>query len=127
MRYLVGIVLLVGVVGLATARPDDKIKPILLPMNTSADEDEPHVADGGQLLMFRRPKGEKELLVAVPRVRGAWSKKVDLLDDYVQNKGNIRGAYATQGTHPRYLFFAAKDDEGKNYDLFVAVQQGAKK
>src|SRR5262249_33146163 len=103
------------------------IKPILLPMNTSADEDEPHVADGGQLLMFRRPKGEKELLMVSPRIRGAWSKKVDLLDDYVQAKGNIRGAYATHGAWPSYLCIAATDDAGKTYDLSVAVQQGPKK
>lgn len=126
MRHWVVVVLLAGAVGLA-AGADEKVKPVPLPMNTSADEDEPHVADGGQLLMFRQPKGGKELLMAVPRIRGAWSKKSDLLDDYVQNKGDISGAFATQGTHPRYLFFAAKDKEGKNYDLFVAVQHGPKK
>lgn len=129
MRTCVGVVMLTVLVGLSGvwARPDEKVKPVLLPMNTEADEDHPHLADNGKLLMFRQIKDGKELLMAVPRRGTAWSTKSDLLDDYVQNKGDISGAFAMQGAFPRYLYFAAKDKEGMNYDLFVAVQHGVGK
>jgi hypothetical protein len=106
-----------------TAKPT---RPINLAMNTAGDEDEPHVADGGLTLYYaREQKGDSALFAA--RRRSAlqvWPKKGDEVEDYIKNKGAIRSVYATQGRYPHYLYFAAKDTEGKNYDLFVAVRQG---
>jgi len=132
MRKCLGLVVLAALVaGQAAAREDEKLKPMPLPMNTEDDDDEPHVAEGGLLFLFTRVKGGKEVLLAARRkvASGAWPKKaIDEGDfDYVAKKGDVRGVFATAGTHPRYLYFAAKDKLGKNYDLFVAVQQDTRK
>jgi hypothetical protein len=100
-------------------------KPFNVPCNTAEDEDEPHVADAGLTLYFTGLRKESEELMAARRRLASqpWPAKANAIDDYVKNKGDIRGVYATQGRYPHFLFFAAKDKKGKNYDLFVAVQQ----
>lgn len=106
-------------------RGTGKIKPINVPCNTASDEDEPHLGDAGLTLYFGVMEKGKEL-VRLARRRSAafaWPKTSYPIDDYVTNKGDVRGVYATQGRYPQYLFFAAKDKEGKNYDIFVAVKQ----
>ncbi len=105
------------------------IDVINLPFNTSADEDDPHVADGGLGLYYTlSSKGKDDLQVARRRVlTKSWSVKTELIDDYIANKGETRGAFATQGSYPQFLFFSARDEKGKNYDLFVAVKQGKDK
>src|SRR5262245_44869049 len=105
---------------------DDKLKPTALPVNTADDEDEPHVADAGLTLYYGTTvKGKEVVKVARRRVSGGvWGKATDI-DDYVANKGEIRGVFAGGGRYPQYLYFAVKDKEGKNYDLFAAVKQEA--
>jgi hypothetical protein len=130
MRRLIGLMALATALAApALAGDDEKVKPIPLPMNTEDDEDEPHVAENGVLFLFTRVQGGKELLMTTRRKSASakWPTKSEEIEDYVANKGDIRGAYATVGAHPRYLFFAAKDVKGKNYDLFVAVQQDVRK
>jgi hypothetical protein len=108
------------------AAEDDTLKPTSLPVNTAEDEDEPHVADAGLTLYFGvTQKGKEVVKVARRRVSGGAWGKASLIDDYVGNKGDLRGVSTTGGRHPQYLYFAAKDREGKNYDLFVAVKQDA--
>ncbi len=103
---------------------DKPLEPVNLTMNTSADEDEPHTADAGLTLYYGVRQKDRELLYSVRRrlARELWPKRGAEVDDYVKNKGDIRGVYATQGRYPHYLYFAARDPEGKNYDLFVAVK-----
>jgi hypothetical protein len=109
----------------APAESSKAVKPFNVPCNTAADEDEPAVGDNGLALYFTRTKDDKDKLMFVRRRAAGqpWPSKASPIDDYVQNKGDIRGVCVTQGRSPHYLFFAAKDKEGKNFDLFVAVRQ----
>ena len=115
-----------GVSNVLVAEEGTMIEVINLPFNTSADEDDPHVTEGGLALYYTlSAKDREDLHVARRRMATQkWSAKTTLIDDYVSNKGKTRGAFATQGTYPQFLFFSAKDDEGKNFDLFVAIKQG---
>lgn len=107
-----------------------KAKVVNLPVNTEADEDEPHVGDNGLMLYWTvTTKGKEDIWFAKRRTAAtAWPAKGSIIEDYVTSKGNDRGVYVTQTRgYPRYLYFAKKDEKGKNYDLFVAVQQDAGK
>jgi hypothetical protein len=109
---------------LASAQEKAKITP--LPVNTPGDEDEPHLADAGLTLYFTaNPKeGKDDLMIATrSRIGGPWTK-AEILQDYIQTRGNDRGCYALGGTYPHYLFYATtKDPSQKNFDLYVAVKQ----
>jgi hypothetical protein len=109
----------------STGAEEGELIPVTnLAFNTSADEDDPHVAEAGMGLYFTRAKkGKEELQIARRKGTAAWPKKTIPIDDYVQGKGETRSAFATQGKYPQFLYFAAKDEEGKNFDLFVAVKQ----
>ncbi|MFQ3593817.1 MAG: hypothetical protein SNJ82_11620 [Gemmataceae bacterium] len=105
---------------------DEKIKIYPLAVNSPADEDEPHLADGGLTLLFTgQPKeGKDELMIATRRMVGAPWGKAQVLQDYIRTKGNDRGAFVMSGAYPRYLFYATtKDQTQNNFDLYVAVQQ----
>jgi hypothetical protein len=122
--------LMVGVGGpnSSKAEEDTPIAVTNLAFNTSADEDDPHVAESGLALYYTlSAKGEDNLRVARRRGTAAWPKKTELIDDYIKNKGETRSAFATQGSYPHWLYFATKDEKGKNYDLLVAVKQGRDK
>src|SRR6476469_8588548 len=71
---------------------DAKLKPNPLAVNTDADEDEPHVADGGVTLYYGvTVKGQELVNVARRRVAsGPWGKAT-AIDAYVTNKGDVRG------------------------------------
>jgi hypothetical protein len=115
---------------LERARTAKPIKPVNLTVNTAGDEDEPHVADAGLTLYYAVQQKGGSALFSVHRrlTTRAWPKKGEEVEDYIKNKGAIRSVYATQGRdYPHYLYFAAKDKEGKNHDLFVAVRQGSGK
>jgi len=113
-----------GTVALPGRAADDKIEPTnITSVNTDADEDEPHVADAGRTLYYGITKNGKELVNVATRrtASGPWGKPSPI-ETYVTNKGDVRGVYSTAGRYPLFLFFAAKDRQGKNYDLFVAVK-----
>jgi WD40-like Beta Propeller Repeat len=122
--------LAISVPALISAADDKTLKPTNLKVNTSSDEDEPHVGDAGLTLYFGvREKGKEQVRVASRQTGNlSWPTKTEEMDDYVANKGVIRGVYATQGRYPLFLYFAAKDNtKGKNYDLFVAIKHGPDK
>jgi hypothetical protein len=106
-----------------------RLEPINLPINTPADEDEPHVGDSSRTLYWLSLTRKDQILFHAQRrqVKDLWPKKGEEIDDYVKNKGDIRGVYATQGRYPHYLYFAARDREGKNYDLFAAMKLDERK
>ncbi|MBY0228262.1 MAG: hypothetical protein K2W96_03160, partial [Gemmataceae bacterium] len=119
--------LMLALLGVPAWARDDKVEPKALPVNSADDEDHAHVADAGQTLYFTRTTKGKEVLRVAKRKGTAWASKSDPIESSVQNKGDIRGAWATAGGYPRYLYFAARDEEGKNYDLFVGIQDGRDK
>ena len=122
--------LLCGAIGSSFGRAEDGelVEVVNLPFNTSADEDDPHVAEAGMAIYYTlTKKGKDGLQIARRRGTAAWPKKTIPIDEYISGKGETRSAYATQASYPQFLFFAAKDDEGKNFDLFVAIKQGAGK
>jgi hypothetical protein len=111
------------------AADDDKLaKPTNLAINTKADEDDPYLSSSGLTLWYSsNEKGKFDILMAQrPSLRAAW-KKGQVLDDYIQTKVDDRSVCLTRdGVYPQYLFFATmKDKETKNFDIYVAVKQGA--
>ena len=128
LAILIAAIASLAVSSLLAAKEDALIEVIKLPFNTDADEDDPHVAENGSALYYTlSTKGKDDLQVARRKGATAWPKKTELIDDYIANTGETRGAFATQGNYPHFLFFSTKDEKGKNYDLFVAVKQGAGK
>lgn len=111
------------------AADDDKLaKPTNLAINTKADEDDPYLSSSGLTLWYSsNEKGKFDILMAQrPNLRALW-KKGQVLDDYIQTKVDDRSVCLTRdGVYPQYLFFATmKDKETKNFDIYVAVKQGA--
>ncbi|NBO92148.1 MAG: hypothetical protein EBV06_07505 [Planctomycetia bacterium] len=108
---------------------DEKLKPTPLAVNTPADEDEPHVFDGGLSLVFTRGIKEgdsikEEFMLATRKMAGGPWGKAKVLEDYVSTSGNDRSVFTAGGTYPQYLYFGTtKDKTNKNYDLYVAVRQ----
>src|SRR5581483_10446393 len=101
------------------------LRPIPLPMNTAADEDDPHVADGGKTLYWTVTKDKKDDIYFATRAAAgnAWPRAGRLTEGYIASKGDDRSVYATSGRFPHFLYFASKKDEkGKNFDLYVAVR-----
>lgn len=129
MRKSLCCLLALGLISLPGLGADKKLEPTnVTSVNTDADEDEPHAADGGLTLYYGvTAKGKEGVNVARRKVSsGAWGKAAPI-DVYVTNKGDVRGVSTVGGRYPQFLFFAAKDKEGKNYDLYVAVKDDAGK
>ncbi|MGL4551789.1 MAG: TolB family protein [Gemmataceae bacterium] len=104
---------------LPAAAEDEKLKPVALPVNTAADEDDPHVFDGGLSLIFTRGVTEgdgikDEFFLATRKVAGGVWGKPKVLEDYVSTSGDDRGVYATDASK-----------KAGNFDLYVAVKQDA--
>ncbi|MFO0876617.1 MAG: hypothetical protein U0840_04520 [Gemmataceae bacterium] len=129
-RALLGFSGLIGLLvylGSATvpAAPVKPIKPFNIPVNTEADEDDPHVSDGGLTLYWTSNQTKKDDIWFTRRRTAnlAWPKKGQIIEDYVTTEGDDRSVFATVGRYPHFLYFATKKDKkSKNYDLFVAVR-----
>jgi Tol biopolymer transport system component len=113
----------------AADEPKDLVRPRNLPCNTKADEDEPHVTSGGNVLYYSsNPKGKLDIFVSTranPRQKWGPGK---IPDDYLQTKGDDCSVFVlADGRYPQYLVYASKKDNkeaGANFDLYVAVRQG---
>lgn len=107
-----------------------EIKPINAPFNSKADETDPHVGSNGLVLYYAsNPKGKFDIFVSKrASARNDWGAG-QVLQDYVQTEVDDRGVSVTpEGAYPQFLFYATqKDKEQKNFDLYVAVKQGAGK
>ncbi len=107
-------------------RPGRPLRPANLPMNTEADEDDPHVADGGKTLYWTVTKNNKDDIFFATRSSpaGLWPRSGKPVEGYIATKADDRSVYATSGRFPHYLYYATKKDEkSKNFDLYVAVRQ----
>ena len=105
-------------------------KPVNLPINTKADEDDPFLSSSGLTLWYSSNADRKfDIMMAQRRtIRSAWGKG-EVPDSYMRSEVDDRGGCLTRdGTYPQYLYFATlKDKDTKNFDLYVAVKQGRDK
>jgi len=105
-----------------------EIKVTNLSVNTEADEDDPHLSSGGLTLFYTATTQKKsDIMVSRRRdKRQAWPAGKPI-DDYVSTEADDRSAFATtDGRYPQFLYFATKKDKTqKNFDIYVAVRQGA--
>ncbi len=103
-----------------------KVRPTPLPVNTRADEDDPHVLDnrlyfasnaGGKFRIFtsHRQSPVAQWLPAQP-VEG------------VAAEGDLRSPFLfAQRDGFQYLFFARRDKDAPNYDVYVAQRTDPRK
>ena len=132
MRPYLPMALLAGLFAFVGSAPaaDEKsaVKVVNPPFNTEADEDHPHVDFGASLYFTVTDKDREDLHVVQRRTsKQAWPAKAEIIGDYIKNKGETRSTFSTVGRYPLYLYFAVKDKEGKNFDLYVAVKHDANK
>jgi hypothetical protein len=129
------VVVMVVVLGLAhgvrAADPPRLIKALNLgAINTAANEDDPFLASNGTALYYASDAaGKYDIMVAKRRTATAPWGKGAMLEDYVKTEVDDRSCSLTkEGTYPQYLYFGTrKDKEQKNFDIYVAVKQGANK
>lgn len=103
------------------------LRPVNLPVNTEADEDDPHVSDNGMTLYWTVTKDKKDDVWVVKRKPPAttWAKEdARVIEGAISTRADDRSVYATTGRYPRFLYFATKKDlKNNNFDLYVVVGQ----
>jgi hypothetical protein len=117
--------LALGLASLPSLASSQSLKPFNHPVNSSADEDEPHVADNGLTLYWTSNKEGKDDIWFTRRraISSQWPAKGQVIEDYVSTKGDDRGVFATAGRYPHYLYFSTrKDEKSRNHDLYVAIR-----
>jgi hypothetical protein len=119
--------------GFSIASRADEVKPakpVNLPINTKADEDDPFLSSSGLTLWYSsNESGKFDILMSQRRtLRAAWGKG-EIPDSYMKSEVDDRGVCLTRdGVYPQYLFYSTlKDKDTKNFDLYVAVKQGRDK
>jgi len=126
---LVLLVVLVAGTNLAQAQPT--VHP--LPVNTEADEDEPHISSSGLTLFYTSNANKKLDIFMSSRAdkKHAWPAGKPF--DDVNSKANTRGVFVTpDGVLPQRIYFATdkdptrKDQKGDNYDLYFVTKQTPK-
>jgi hypothetical protein len=128
-RYLFALAVLTGLATVSAAdQPKELLKPTNLPCNTKADEDEPHVTSGGNVLYYSsNPKGKFDIYVSTRTgAQHKWGPG-KIPDDYLQTRGEDKSVFVLpDGRYPQFLFYATtKDKENDaNFDIYVAVRQG---
>jgi hypothetical protein len=128
-RIAVALIIFSWFVSITVIRADEKkqLKPINLnKVNTSADEDDPHIGSSGLTLFYSSNASQKFDIVVSRRANQnlAWPAG-KVLGDYVQTEVDDRAGFVTsENRFPQYLYFATKKDkETKNFDIYVAVRQ----
>jgi len=107
-----------------------RLKPINLDgLNTTKDEDDPHVTSSGMRLFYATNANKKWDIFLSRRtaLNQAWPAGKPL-GDYIQTEVDDRSVFlTTDGRYPQYLYFATKKDkEINNFDIYVAVKHNAK-
>jgi hypothetical protein len=114
-------------VGTKAADEVKLVRPLNLPINTKADEDDPFVSSNGLTLWYSSNADKKFDILMTKRstLNSAWGKG-ETPDSYIQTEVDDRCACLTrEEVYPQYLFYATKKDkDAKSFDLYVAVKQG---
>ncbi len=135
-RYLAVLFVAALLLAILPAAPggaqSEPLKPINLDkVNTTADEDDPHLtADGLRLLYTSRKKGRSDILMATRAKKDqSWSAGKQLPE--LKDSCDFRSVFLTpDGKYPQHLIFAtnydpeAKDLRGDNYDIYYLIRQG---
>lgn len=101
-----------------------------LAVNTKADEVDPFLSSSSRNLWYScNASGKFEIMMAQRRNLGSAWGKGEVPESYLQSPVDDRCPCLTRdGDYPQYLYFATlKDKDTKNFDLYVAVKQGANK
>lgn len=113
---------------LPAAEPPKMVKPIALPVNTKADEDDPHVTSSGLRFYYASNPEDKFDIYLSQRanVRQAW-RPGKLSDDCstLRTKTDDQSVFVTSDTvFPQYIYYASKKDKAKGakFDLYVATK-----
>jgi Tol biopolymer transport system component len=132
MRRLAAL-LVVGCSAAWLPAQDDVVKPINLAINTSKDEDDPHVSSSGlQLLFVAKPNGKWEVMLSERKSeKDAWGPAKPLAD-LTSKEADFRSPFLTaDGKFPQYLYYSSnkdpekRDRKGDNYDLYFLVKPKA--
>jgi hypothetical protein len=130
MKSLVAILVALLLAGLwivpAPAEAPKLLKPVNLPVNTDADEDDPHPSSNSLWLYYSaNPKGKFDVMVAHRATAASAWGKAQPLEGYVPTEADDRSVYVSrENVFPQFLYYATrKDKEAKNFDIFVAVKQ----
>jgi hypothetical protein len=104
-----------------------------LPVNTAADEDEPHVSSSGLMLFYTSNANKKfeVLMSSRPDKKHTWPAGKPF--DDINSKANTRGVFITpDGVLPQRIYFATDKDptkdgeKGSNYDIYFVTKQTPK-
>ncbi len=139
MKYLAlaWLVSLLSLALLSTAQADvPLLKPTPLTVNTRADEDEPFLArDGLTLYYAANAKGKWDIMFSHrTKLDRNWPAG-EVLQDYIATEADDRGVcvrveepYRAKEPYPQFMYFASKQDKANdNFDIYVAIKQGANK
>jgi Tol biopolymer transport system component len=108
--------------------PTKLVKPVPLPVNTEADEDDPHLSSNGLKLFYSsNADGKYDILVSQRRTTAqSWPKgKKNEELDFLRTKVDDRSVFVTpEGKLPQYIYYATKKDKekGNSFDIYVAVK-----
>jgi hypothetical protein len=117
---------------LPAAAPEEprRLKPINLPVNTKADEDDPHLSSDALTLYYScNARGKFDVMVAQRARRDQTWPAGALLESWIASDVDDRSVFVTaEGRFPQHLYYATKKDkEGSNFDLYVATKLDAQK
>jgi hypothetical protein len=116
---------------LGAARDDEPKppKPVNLGCNTKVDEDDPFISSEGAALYYAsNAKKKYDLLVSRKNSGGKWAEGKPV-GGYIQTDVDDRSVFLSpDGKYPQFIWYASKTDkDSNNFDLYVAVRQGANK
>jgi gluconolactonase len=101
-------------------------------VNSSKDEDEPHLASETRLFYTQRENGKYQVMESVRKnSKSPWTKGANMVEANVQ--GDCRCPFVSEpGKYPQYFYFATNKDSdkpnerGTNFDIFFLTKLNAK-
>jgi hypothetical protein len=104
-----------------------------VPVNTAADEDEPHTSSNGTMLFYTSSSNGKSEVFCSTRAEKTKPWSAGKLFEDLASKANVRSVFLTpDGQLPQRLYYATdrdalkKDEKGDNYDLYFVTKQTPK-
>lgn len=117
----------------AQNKASPRVKPANLDrLNTTEDENDPHLSPSGQRLFYTHSAKEKSEVMASTRLASTktWGPGKPFVD--LQGKADYRAVFMTaENRFPQFLYFCTNkdpekaDQKGNNYDIYFLIKQFA--